>query len=76
MRDMTQREKRWDDRALVAAGVVAVGVFLGGYGLRAWVTRDARNAFEWCFWHQVEMNGHQYCGLTEFEGGQPVTEEQ
>jgi len=24
----------------------------------------------------VEMNGHQYCGLTEFEGGQPVTEEQ
>jgi hypothetical protein len=32
MRDMTQREKRWDDRALVAAGVVAVGVFLGGLG--------------------------------------------
>ena len=71
MRDMTQREKRWDDRALVA-----VGVFLGGYGLRAWVTRDARSAFEWCFWHQVEMNGHQYCDLTEFEGGQPVAEEQ
>jgi hypothetical protein len=40
------------------------------------MTRDARSAFEWCFWHQVEMNGHQYCDLTEFEGGQPVAEEQ
>jgi hypothetical protein len=30
MRDMTQREKGWDDSALVAAGVVAVGLFLGG----------------------------------------------
>lgn len=76
MRDMTLREKRWDDRALVAAGVVAVGVFLGGYGRRAWVTREARSAFEWCFWHQVEMNGHLYCDLTEFEGGQPVAAEQ
>jgi hypothetical protein len=62
-------------RALVAAAVVAVGVFLGGYGLRAWVTREARSAFKWCFWHQVKMNGHLYCDLAEFEGGQSVAEE-
>lgn len=49
MRDITQREKCWDDRALVAVAVVAVGLFLVGYGLRGWVTRDARNAVEWCF---------------------------
>ena len=36
MRDTTQREKGWDDSALVGAGVVAVSSFLGGYGLRAW----------------------------------------
>jgi hypothetical protein len=33
MRDMTQREKRRDDRALVATARVTVGLFLGGYGL-------------------------------------------
>jgi hypothetical protein len=71
---MTQREKRWDDRALVATALVAVGLFLGGYGLRAWVTREARSAAEWCFWHQVERNGHLYCDLTEFEGGKLIAE--
>jgi len=74
MRDMTQLEKRWDDRALVATALVTVGLFLGGYGLRAWVTREARSAFEWCFWHQVERNGHVYCDLTEFEGGKLIAE--
>jgi hypothetical protein len=71
---MTQLEKRWDDRALVATALVTVGLFLGGYGLRAWVTREARSAFEWCFWHQVERNGHVYCDLTEFEGGKLIAE--
>ena len=74
MRDTTQRENGWDDSALVAAGVVAVSLFLGGYGLRAWATRDATSAFEWCFWHQAEVNGHLYCDLTEFEGGRLAAE--
>ena len=75
MRDMTQREKRRDDRALEATALVTVGLFLGGYGLRAWVTREARSAFEWCFWHQVERNGHPYCDLTEFEGGKLIAQQ-
>ena len=74
MRDMPEREKRGDNRALVATALVTVGLFLGGYGLRAWVTREARSAFEWCFWHQVERNGHVYCDLTEFEGGKLIAE--
>jgi hypothetical protein len=32
MRDITQREKRWDDHALVAAGVVAVECSLVAMG--------------------------------------------
>ena len=36
MRDMPEREKRGDNRALVATALVTVGLFLGGYGLRAW----------------------------------------
>ena len=33
MRDMPEREKRGDNRALVATARVTVGLFLGGYGL-------------------------------------------
>jgi len=33
MRDMPEREKRGDNRALVATALVTVGLFLGGYGL-------------------------------------------
>ena len=74
MRDMPEREKRGDNRALVATALVTVGLFLGGYGLRAWVTGEARSAIEWRFWHQVERNGHVYCDLTEFEGGKLIAE--
>ena len=68
MRDMTQRETRWDDRALVAAGMVAVGALLCVYGLHAWVNREARSAVEWCFWHL-------YCDITECERGRLVAEQ-
>ena len=75
MRDMPEREKRGDNRALVATALVTVGLFLGGYGLACVVTGEARSAFEWRFWHQVERNGHPYCDLTEFEGGKLIAQQ-
>ena len=52
------------------AGLVAVGVFLGGYGVRAWADRDAVGALERCLAKplQAQTAGqlHLYCDITGF----------
>jgi hypothetical protein len=52
------------------AGLVAVGVFLGGYGVRAWADRDAVGALERCLAKplQAQTGGqlHLYCDVTGF----------
>jgi uncharacterized membrane protein YbjE (DUF340 family) len=69
------REKRWNDdikrRRLATAGLVTLGLVLGGYGLHMWQSWDATNALEWCLWHQLQGNGHIYCNLTGFRQSHP-----
>jgi hypothetical protein len=52
------------------AGFVAVGVFLGGYGVRAWADHDAVGALERCLAKplQAQTAGqlHLYCDVTGF----------
>jgi hypothetical protein len=52
------------------AGLLAVGVFLGGYGLRAWSDSDAVGALERCLAKplQAQTAGqtHLYCDVTSF----------
>ena len=56
-------------RGLLAV-LVAVGVFLGGYGVRAWSDRDAVGALERCLAKplQAQTAGqlHLYCDVTGF----------
>jgi hypothetical protein len=56
-------------RGLVA-GAIAVGVFLGGFGVRAWTDREAVGALERCMAKtlQAPVAGvtHLYCDVTSF----------
>jgi hypothetical protein len=56
-------------RGLVA-GAIAVGVFLGGFGVRAWTDRDAVGALQRCMGKtlQAPVAGvmHLYCDVTNF----------
>jgi hypothetical protein len=56
-------------RGLIAGGI-AVGVFLGGYGVRTWADRDAVGALERCLskplQSQVAGQTHLYCEVTAF----------
>lgn len=52
------------------AGLLAVGVFVGGYGMRVWSDWDAVGALERCLAKplHMEMGGqqHLYCDVTSF----------
>jgi hypothetical protein len=52
------------------AGLIAIGVFLGGYGMRVWSDRDAVGALERCLAKplQAQIAGqlHLYCDVTGF----------
>jgi hypothetical protein len=52
------------------AGLLAIGVFLGGYGVRAWSDSDAVGALERCLAKplQAQTAGqtHLYCDVTSF----------
>ncbi len=52
------------------AGLVAVGVFLGGYGVRAWSDSDAVGALERCLAKPLQATSggqvHLYCDVTAF----------
>ena len=67
------RERRWNDdvrqRRLVIAGLVALGVFLGGYALRAWADSDRTAALGQCLAHPLASQGHIYCDVTSFQEG-------
>jgi hypothetical protein len=69
------REKRWNDdvkrRRLATAGLVTLGLVLGGYGLHMWQSWGATSALDWCLWHQLQGNGHIYCDLTDFRQSHP-----
>jgi hypothetical protein len=64
------RERRWNDdvkrRRFATAGLVALGLVSGGYGVHVWQSWDATTAFEWCLWNQLQANGHAYCDMTSF----------
>ena len=58
-------------RRFVVAGLVTLGVLLGGYGLRAWADSDAVGAIGHCLAHPLQAQGHLYCDVTSFrDGGQ------
>jgi hypothetical protein len=54
----------------VLAGLVAVGVFLGGYGVRAWSDRYAVGALERCLARPLQAQSagqlHLYCDVTAY----------
>lgn len=56
-------------RGLIA-GLLAIGVFVGGYGLRAWSDRDAVGALERCLAKPLQAQTadqlHLYCDVTSF----------
>ena len=65
------RERRWNDdvkrRRFATAGLVALGLVSGGYGIRVWQSWDATTTLEWCLWNQLQANGHAYCDLTSLK---------
>jgi hypothetical protein len=69
------RERGWNDdvkrRRFATAGLVAVGLVSGGYGIRVWQSWDATTTLEWCLWNQLQANGHTYCDLTSFRQSHP-----
>ena len=72
------REQRWNDdirrRRYVAAGAVALAVFLGGYALRAWSEADRLAAFDRCLAHAQLVQGHYWCEVTAFQTDIPWAE--
>ena len=72
------REQRWNDdirrRRYVAAGAVALAVFLGGYALRAWSESDRLAAFDRCLAHAQLVQGHYWCEVTAFQTDIPWAE--
>ena len=65
------REHRWNDdvkrRRFATAGLVALGLVSGGYGVHVWQVWDATSGFEWCLWNQLQANGNAYCDLTSLK---------
>ena len=72
------REQRWNDdirrRRFVAAGAVALAVFLAGYALRAWSESDRLAAFDRCLAHAQLVQGHYWCEVTAFQTNIPWAE--
>ena len=65
------REKLWAEdqrrRRYAMVALVTLGVFLGGYVLRAWQDGGPLDAFgQWCLTHQQQSQGHAFCDVTGF----------
>jgi multidrug efflux pump subunit AcrA (membrane-fusion protein) len=62
------REQRWNRdrlrRRYVLAGIVVLGIFLAGYGLRAWADKGDVDFAERCLSGPVATRGHVYCDMT------------
>jgi hypothetical protein len=59
-------EQRANDRMMLMLVLMVTGAFPAGYGLSAWASSRAVNAYEWCFVHGVVENGRVYCDMTGF----------
>ena len=63
------RERRWNRRAeqrhYALAGLVALAVFVAGYGLCAWSDARAVAAMDRCLRSMVQSNGHTFCVVDE-----------
>jgi hypothetical protein len=68
-RVLVVREARWNaDQArkrYATAGLVFLGVFLGGYGLATWAQHDRVALAEHCLTTAVRAEGGTYCVLAE-----------
>ena len=65
------REKLWAEdqrrRRYAMVALVTLGIFLGGYVLRAWQDGGPLDAFgQWCLTHQQQSQGHAFCDVTGF----------
>ena len=64
------RERRWNDalqrRRYAVVGLVTLGLFLGGYVLRAWEDGGPAAALSQCLEHPLAAQGHLYCDVTSF----------
>ena len=62
------REQRWNRdrlrRRYALTGVVVLGIFLAGYGLRAWADQADVDFAQGCLSDPVASRGHVYCDMT------------
>lgn len=69
------REQRWNEdvrrRRYALAGLVTLGLFLGGYAFCAWENAGANSALDQCMAHPLEANGHIYCDISSLWRGRP-----
>jgi hypothetical protein len=63
---LRREERRADDRMMLMVVVMVTSAFLTGYGLNAWASSRAVNAYEWCFVHGIVEKGRVYCDMTGF----------
>ena len=66
------REQRWNAdlkrRRYALAGVVALAVFLAGFGLSWWQDSAALAAMDRCLAHPLQASGHYYCSIDSLYG--------
>jgi hypothetical protein len=62
------REQRWNRdrlrRRYALVGIVVLGIFLAGYGLRAWADQGDVGFAERCLSQPITTRGHVYCDMT------------
>lgn len=64
------RERRWNDgvqrRRYAVVALVTLGLFLGGYVVRAWEDGSPADVLAQCLTHPLAAQGHLYCDVTSF----------
>jgi hypothetical protein len=64
------RETRWNTdarrRRMGTAAALALAIFIGGYGLRAWSDASRLVAFDRCLAHHQSAGGHLWCDISDF----------
>jgi hypothetical protein len=64
------RETRWNNdarrRRMGTAAALALAIFIGGYGLRAWSDASRLSAFDRCLAHHQSAGGHLWCDISDF----------
>jgi hypothetical protein len=66
------REQRWNRdrlrRRYALAGFLVLGIFLAGYGVRAWADKGDVGFAEQCLSQPIASRGHVYCDMTPLAG--------